>query len=672
MSRLFQILILVAFAFGAQRTQAFSLGGPLAGEPGGEDWQTIRLGYSVADTGLNGAIMSPKNLSHEYRRNVPVLRYAFDSTFINYFGTNGIAAVEAAFTVMNSLPNVGSLSRTLAEYPLDDPLTGATTTFRDSRQMNYTAEALNLLDLKSQTLGFLVEQLGLVSPERFTWTLRSREITGDNPPITNYSTIMRNFDPVTLQPSAYVNGNRYTYEILEFANPDSTHAWEFPADPESALYAFSSVANIFGADGEGPIFGVFYTYLTRDDIGGLRYIYHPDNLNYESFEPGTQMLASDPSALTLISNIDLASFSSFTRTNPPAAVQAAFPDLIILSNLTTVSIEPQVQVVGITTTNERPPWGDPFTTFFRLVPILQTNPVLVYNYAFANVITNYSSPTTLIRTELSGFETEPWSTPDSPVYRTNIIDEFVDLPSGAIIIVPPNIARFEFVPGQAYTNIIGTTNIILATNVVDNGLLRPLVATEITFFTNVVYGVFPFALLDPPTSVLRGGLGKITFERLTNAIITGTNFVHTNSYTVAFMTNRFGVITTVTNEFRSVNTLPDFIFRAADLGVLAPIGQPVLIERSISLVSNAAINSTDPTGVGGPGNIFGPTVLTFGNTGPVLFNQRPGVATEASARLRGEGFVWGSFDGSTNPPIVFPRDITLEDVSLLINGGVIP
>jgi hypothetical protein len=56
----------------------------------------------------------------------------------------------------------------------------------------------------------------------------------------------------------------------------------------------------------------------------------------------------------------------------------------------------------------------------------------------------------------------------------------------------------------------------------------------------------------------------------------------------------------------------------------------------------------------------------------VLFNTLPGTANEATARNFGEGFVWGSFDGSTNPPIVFPRDITLEDVSLLINGGVIP
>jgi hypothetical protein len=671
MPRLFQILVLLAFTLAMRPASAFSLGGPLGDQPGGEAWQDVRIGYSIDATSLNSALMSPKNLTHEYRRNVPVLYYGFDSTFINYFGTNGIAAVESAMAIMNSLPNLDTLSQSLDEYPLQDPVTGATTTFRDSRRVNYTAQALNLFDMKTFTLGLLVEQLGLVSPERYTWTLRSRATSGPLP-ITNYSTIMRNFDPVTLQPSAYVNGNRYSYEIVEpFATPDSSAAIEFPVDPESSLYGFSSVANIPAPESFAVSFGVFYTYLTRDDIGGLRYIYSPKNLNWESFEPGTQIFASDPNSLTLISNIDLATFSDFTRFNDPATVQAAFPNLVILSN--SVSVERIVDVAGITVTNITPPWSDPFTQWFEILPILQTNLVLVYDYAFANVITNFSSPTTIVRTILSGFETEPWSTPANPIYRTNIIDEVIDLPSGGIIIIPPNIGRFEFIPGLSQTNIIAVTNSVLQTNIVDRGVLRPLSVTEITFFTNVVYAVFPFTLQAPPTSVLRGGLPKISFQRLTNAIFNGTNFVFTNSYSAVYITNRFGVPTTVTNEFRQLNTVPDIIFRAADLGVTLPTGSPVLGDRSINLVSNAAINSTDPTGVGGPGNIFGPTVISFSNTGPFLLNTLPGQATEEAAYQEGgQGFLWGVFDGSTNPPVVFPRDITLEDVTLLINGGLVP
>ncbi|HEX7860506.1 MAG TPA: hypothetical protein VF773_09285 [Verrucomicrobiae bacterium] len=666
MSRLLQILTLLAFVVLARPASAFSLGGPLGGAPGGEAWQDFRHGYSDVGNGYNGAIMSPKNLTHEYRRNVPFLTYAFDLTFINYFGTNGINAVEAAMEILNDLPDVDTLSSNLVEYPLDDPITGATTTFRDSRRVNFTAQALNLLDLKSQTLGFMIEQLGLISPERYTWTLRSR-ITSGPLPITNYSTIMRNFDPVTLMPSAYVNGNRYTYEILEFFNGTLSDAIEFPADPESSLYGFSSVANIIASEGFELPSGVFYTYLTRDDIGGLRYIYQRDNLNYESFAPNTQIFGSDPGALTLLTNIDLFTFSSFTRFNPPAVVQAAFPDLVIRSS--SVSITTEVQVVDVVLTNERPPWGDPFTTYFSLIPILQTNPVLVYDYVFANVITNYSSPTTRVRTITSGFVREPWSTPDNPIFRTNITEEVVNLPSGGIIIVPPNIGRYEFIPGQTFTTIITNTNSFFTTNIVDNGIIRPISAAEVTFFTNTIYGVFPFTLQDPPISVLRGGVGKVTFQRLTNAIFTGTNFVHTNSFTAVFMTNRFGVPTLVTNEFRRLADQPDILFRAADLGVVSPSGAPVLSERSISLESDAEINSAFPAGVGGPGIIYGPNVISYSNTGPALFNVLPGTATEESAGVL-QGFLWGVFDGSTNAPVVFPKDLTLEDVSLIITGGI--
>ncbi|MGZ8938717.1 MAG: hypothetical protein ACXW32_05840 [Limisphaerales bacterium] len=675
MPRLFQILTLLAFTLAIRPASGFSLGGPLSGQPGGEDWQDLRHGYSIEGTLLDGAIMSPKNLTHEYRRNTPIITYGFDLTFINSFGTNGMAAIDAAMAILNSLPNVNTISSNLSEYPLQDPVTGATTSYRDSRAVNYTARALNLIDMKSFTLGFMIEQLGLVSPERWTWTLRSR-ITSGPLPITNYSVIMRNFDPVTLQPTPYVNGNRYTYQIFEGANPDTSVAVEFPSDPESALYGYSSVANIIAPELASDPFGVYYQYLTRDDIGGLRYLYKQENLNYESFAPGSQIIAPDTNSVTTISNLDLASFSLFTRFNDPATVQAAFPNLVIVSN--SVSLETVVDTVGTTVTNVRPPWSDPFTQWFEIIPILQTNLTLVYDYVFGNVITNYSSPTTLVRTELFGFETEPWSTPDNPIYRTNIIDEVIDLPSGGIIIVPPDVASYQFLPGFAITNVFAVTNVVFDTNIVDVGILRPLRVVEYTLFTNVTYGVLPFTLQDPPLSALRGGVGKINFERLGNASFTGTNFLHTNSYTVSYMINRFGSPTLVTNVFRQVGTVPDILFRAADLGVFSPSGNPVASDRSISLVSNAAINSVDPTGVGGPGNIFSPTVVSFSNTGPVLFNTLPGTATEEAALGGGfgfgggQGFLWGVFDGSTNPPVVFPRDITLEDVSLLISGGIAP
>jgi hypothetical protein len=662
MPRLFLTFSLVVLVLAGRPASAFSLLGPRAEDPGGEAWQTVANGYSLA-----GDIGSVKNITEEYRWNKPVITYAFDLSFINYFGTNGIAAVEAAMAVYNSLPDLSTLSTNLAEYPLQDPVTQAVTTFRDSRRVNYTAQALNLLDVKSFTMSILAEVLGQAPPERNVWTLKARETVGPLP-ITNYFTIMRNFDPVTYEPSRYVNGNRYTYNIAEIDAPFRVIPIESPVDPESFLYSFSAVANFNGEQlGLGP--GVFFTYLTRDDIGGLRYIYDRNNLNYERFSPGTQIIAADPTSLTLVTNIDLANFSLFTRFSDPATVQTAFPNLVILSN--SVSVEPIVEVVGITVTNVRPPWSDPFTTFFEFVPILQTNPVLVYNYTFANVITNYSSPTTIVRTELIGFETEPWSTPDNPIYRTNIIDEVIDLPSGGIIIVPPNVDRYEFT-GLSFTNIFAITNTVFSTNVVDNGLLRPLIATEFTFFTNVIYAVFPFTLQDAPAVALRGGIGKLQFQRIPGSVFNTTNTFFTNNFTISFTTNRFGSPVLVTNTFRLVTSVPDILFAAADFD--PDDVSPSLMFRNVNFQNNGDINSS--TGVqfqGGPGNIFPASIITYNKVGPGLFNTRPGIATEAQAlQESGEAFIWGSFDGSTNPPVVFPQDVTLQDIQAVIGGGTAP
>src|SRR5688572_29693713 len=130
-----------------QPSNAFSLLAPAA-SGGGEPWQTVDRGYDEAGDVVPGG-GGVANLTKEYRWNQSVITYGFDNSFINYFGTNGIAAIEAAFAVFNSLPDLSTLSQELVEYPLEDPATGATTTFRDSRRINHTAVAMNLLDMKS-------------------------------------------------------------------------------------------------------------------------------------------------------------------------------------------------------------------------------------------------------------------------------------------------------------------------------------------------------------------------------------------------------------------------------------------------------------------------------------------------------------------------------------------
>jgi hypothetical protein len=254
-------LVLVGLAPAAN---AFSLLGPY------DTWQTFTIGYQLA-----GDIGGPMNLGEEYRWNTPIVTYAFDSSFVNFFGSNGVADVERAITILNNLPAVSKMSNNLTEFPLD------------TRRFNYQAGALFMGDVKSYALGALVEEMGLASPERFVWTLRSRVVINNIP---YYTTIMRNFDPVTWQFTPYVNGTLYTYTIQHtYANPD---AWE-PVDQvvDPLATAGTAVASMTGIGGgfidlralsELLTPGMFFTGLTRDDAGSLRYLLRPDNYNVEN------------------------------------------------------------------------------------------------------------------------------------------------------------------------------------------------------------------------------------------------------------------------------------------------------------------------------------------------------------------------------------------------------
>ncbi len=265
------LVCLIAAA--AQPAWAFSLLGPLEG------WQTLDIGY-----GLPSDIGGPKNLGEEYRWSSPVVTFGFDSTFLTYFGSNGVLAIEKAMAILNALPRVSSLSSNLTERAFQG----------EKRGINHQAAALGLLDLKTFALGYMMEELGLASPDRYTWTLRSRVVV-NNVPL--YTTIQRNFDPVTLRPSRFVNGTFYTYQIFQtYGSPDVWEAVELQVDPASSL--FSSLAALIDTAGgtiqsaQGffptpPDLGVYFSGLTRDDIGGLRYILHPLNFNVETLPPGT-------------------------------------------------------------------------------------------------------------------------------------------------------------------------------------------------------------------------------------------------------------------------------------------------------------------------------------------------------------------------------------------------
>ncbi|PAW91464.1 MAG: hypothetical protein B9S33_00815 [Pedosphaera sp. Tous-C6FEB] len=280
------ILAVVALLGTSLPGRAFSLMGPPA------SWQTSAIGYNLlTDVG------APMNLSEEYRITMPTLNYGYDSTFLNFFGSNGVVAVEAAMAILNAIPDVRTMSYTLTEFPLQGIGPG-----------NDTARNLQIRDLKSATLSTVLGQMGLASPERWVFALRDRIVAGN---VTNYLVIRRNFDPVTWTPTNTVNSVLYTYTVRDpVLNQTTTFAdaVESPADGRT-VNPFLSVAGV--DDGGGLAAGQFFTSLTRDDFGALRYLLRFNNVNTEQITLGTP--GAGGSGITLVPFDSPYSFPSGTN-----------------------------------------------------------------------------------------------------------------------------------------------------------------------------------------------------------------------------------------------------------------------------------------------------------------------------------------------------------------------
>ena len=264
--RLKQLFLCGLLVVSARQASAFSLLGPL------ETWQTTALGFGFPlDPG------GPMTLGDEYRWNSKAIVYAYSPAFLSFFGAKGVDAIDKKIKLLNDLPPVSSLSSNLAEYPLD------------TRAINYTAQALGVRDIGSMALSMTLEALGLANPERFVYNIYFMDAAV---PPTQFYVVKRNYDPVTLQPSSYVNGTLFTYRLIQTA-PNQWEAVEIPVDPEAAtgtsVVALSASRSVpeSPTDPKGTSIltngiGFFYEGLTRDDVGALRFLLNPQNVNIEN------------------------------------------------------------------------------------------------------------------------------------------------------------------------------------------------------------------------------------------------------------------------------------------------------------------------------------------------------------------------------------------------------
>jgi hypothetical protein len=161
---------------------------------------------------------------------------------------------------------------------------------------------------------------------------------------------------------------------------------------------------------------------------------------------------------------------------------------------------------------------------------------------------------------------------------------------------------------------------------------------------------------------IRSGTDKLTFTRGA-AVYQPLGYGATNRYTetvVVVITN--GVQRTISQRVTRVLALPDILFSAADLADTDTSNS--LTDRNGVATNNDLINGG--VTLDGPGQFSGTAVLSFNKVGPVYFNTNPGFLGQP---LGFSDFVWGSFDGTTNDPIVYPVGTSIQDVERNVFGG---
>ncbi len=289
-------------------------------------------GANIPGANFVDPLGNPVPVKQFFRWNYPELTYAYDSTFVRYFGHNGMAAVSNAVRVLNDYfaPEDERYTNGVSSMDLIYEYDKLFSTW----EFNPTANLGNVTDMQSMVLGLLVNHLGLGNPHRYCFTLQ--DVIGYlNPnvaggPVGTFHVTMRNYDPYTYQATHEINGVKHGYWLwhdgpLQANNiPADWDAMEYAVgsdDEYSAIAGIRDVINFGGLAWPGPaptVFrtpGVFFApdnpvddplprgaevlgvnrdqprhTLTFDDAGGLRYLYRTNNIVVETLDASVTLV----------------------------------------------------------------------------------------------------------------------------------------------------------------------------------------------------------------------------------------------------------------------------------------------------------------------------------------------------------------------------------------------
>lgn len=710
---------LLGVILGCQSALGFALIGPVPASGNPDDFQVGGIGYvigtghftgnnpAISDaggytapgevgngvlglgTGISDDMGTPKNIGEGYRRNTPVLYYSFDASFLNFFGPDGAAEVDKAMAMYNSVSNVSTYSADLSEFPTE------------SRRVNDRAATDSLLDIRSVTLGLMTEQLGFWEPVRWVWALHARlHLSGTGiPPCPggmDYAVIRRNLDivpssPSNYQYSSYVNGVLYSYAIFEgCVTTPTADAVEFPVNPlpDGVNGPFSAVADFSSLWYNGLTPGVFYTSLTRDDIGGLRYLIRQNNRARETAGARvTEFVTNDvPQAIT---TQDLNLFAAQARTNDAAGLLALYPGLIINSTTNIFGLQITTNITEILINSPLDPAGSLpshplFTTNYT------TNLTTFFVHTFANLVTNTYSKQGIVGEVTLGLTNAPFAIAGTlPTVTTNVKPVVVNGVFGDFFLLPTNLCGAQ-VLSNLLTTVVATTNpptaAVAAVGVTN--LAVTFTPGSVTFFTNHALVYLPVTCPVDPVGTF-GGVEHIQFIRRDyDSLINQAWDPVTNDYTLMELTNS----TIIPRRVQRAVPRPDFLFTAADLvgntafsysNTVAGATESLTVTlngfgkydvfRTINYNQNAR-----PSNLAGPGTIESPlilpTLMIFNKIGPLYLNSNDLLTTNSSFFLDETTQVpflalsWASFDGTTNAPEVYPNGTSISQLETLLTG----
>ena len=653
--------------------------------------------------------MVVNNLGEEYRWNSPVITYTYDESFLNYFGSNGVVAIEKAMGILNAIPPASTIA---TNYP---PASAS-----ENNLWNYPvrpdrfhprAYTARILDIKSYALAELFGFMGLGNPEDSAFQLEFGSVT------------LRNWDPISYGPSKYVNGTLLSWVVL-----GATNAQPFPIDVTKPIITLAGTT-----DHRVPRLdeGKYLVAPTRDDIGGYRYLYRKDNFNMEGLPPFTyQVMTNEPNLTNpAIFSIDLRWFCKESRTNTPASFRQFvatnqwwgsvvtnlnIPPLLILKTNVAWAMGWTTNVTPYLTNFPWTPIGQPATLVYVTNKYRTFQPS--YDYIFGNVITNIHVPASESEVLYRSWEVVPnaplWSVigavPTTTNYTTTVLND--DCPHGEIIILPAtNVVGYHFTDMQF--EVVNTlTNLLTGTNNLANpGGALPgqggglgaggaaitnfvgVMEDEVWQSTNHAYLAFPIVLQT--NTMLLGGIDKIRYVRMQGDSLVTTNYSanrflpdyrfpsleeQTFTYIIpnsaqaatnAMLPSFQYEVDYVTEGVRKTGTFIKF-FTRPDILFSAMNAPPTVTSTNVPpvAINNNAINGLQTLGLNGPGVIQASANMVIGfnkigihwNLDPTFFrneeNQEP-------------GWIWGHYDGSMGEPMVFPDSQTIRDLERQIYSG---